>query len=163
MRYLLDANAYIQAKSLHYRMRVVPGFWEWLDRQFGAGKVGSIRNVYDELVASDDELSDWVKQRRVHFLPVDDEATQHVFAEIADHVVSHDAFQEPHVSTFLSGADPWLVAKARVIEAQVVTHESRVGPGSKKVKVPNICDRFEVECFDTFDLLETLQARFVLP
>ncbi|MFC2993598.1 DUF4411 family protein [Halomonas tibetensis] len=34
MTYLLDANTYIQAKSLHYRMHIVPGFWEWLDLQF---------------------------------------------------------------------------------------------------------------------------------
>lgn len=162
MKYLLDANAYIQAKTLHYRMHVVPGFWDWLDQQFILEQVGSIRSVYEELLASDDALSDWVKQRRDHFLPVDDEATQTVFAEIAEHVVSHPTYSEPFVSTFLDGADPLLVAKAKAIGAQVVTHEARVGAGSKKVKVPNICDEFGVDCFNTFDLLDSLQARFIL-
>lgn len=41
MKYLLDANTYIQAKSLHYRMNVVPGFWSWLDQQFGYQQVCS--------------------------------------------------------------------------------------------------------------------------
>lgn len=163
MTYLLDANSYIQAKSLHYRLHVVPAFWDWLDQQFGSGQVGSIRSVYDELVPGDDELSDWVKQRREQFLPVDDETTQRVFAEIADHIALHSTYREPHISTFLGGADPWLVAKAKMLGAQVVTHESRVGPGSKRVKVPNVCDHFAVPCLDTFDLLDTLQARFILP
>ncbi|WP_163560475.1 DUF4411 family protein [Halomonas sp. NO4] len=163
MKYLLDANAFIQAKLLHYRMHVVPGFWEWLDQQYGEKQIGSVRSVYDEITSSDDELSHWAKQRRYYFLAVDDEATQSAFGEIAEHVASHASYRDPHVGTFLDGADPWLVAKAKVIGAQVVTHESRVGPGSRKVKVPNICDHFGVECFDTFDLLDTLQARFVLP
>ncbi len=160
MTYLLNANTYIQAKSLHYRMHVVPGFWDWLDQQFGYGQVGSIRSVYDELAAGGDELSQWVKLRRDHFLFVDEEATQTIFTEIAEHVATHSSYREPHVSSFLAGADPWLVAKA--IGAQVVTNEARVGPGSKKVKVPNICDHFQVACFDTFDLLDTLKARFIL-
>ncbi|WP_299310818.1 DUF4411 family protein [uncultured Halomonas sp.] len=162
MTYLLDANTYIQAKALHYRMHIVPGFWDWLDHQFGVGQVGSIRSVYDELSAGGDELSEWVRLRRHQFLAVDDEATQAVFADIADHVATHSSYQEPHVSSFLAGADPWLVAKAKAIGAQVVTNEARVGPGSKKVKVPNICDQFQVACLDTYDLLDTLRARFVL-
>jgi hypothetical protein len=160
--YLLDANTYIQAKSLYYRMNVVPGFWDWLDQQFGYGRVGCIRSVYDEIAAGGDELSEWVKLRRDHFLPVDEEATQAIFTEIAEYVATHTTYQEPHVSSFLAGADPWLVAKARAVGAQVVTNEARVGPGSKKVKVPNICDHFQVACFDTYDLLDTLRARFIL-
>ena len=58
MTYLLDANTYIQAKSLHYRMHIVPGFWDWLDQQFGVAQVGSIRSVYDELSAGGDELNE---------------------------------------------------------------------------------------------------------
>ncbi|MFC2993599.1 DUF4411 family protein [Halomonas tibetensis] len=54
------------------------------------------------------------------------------------------------------------MAKAKAIGAQVVTNEARVGPGSKKVKVPNVCDQFQVACLDTYDLLDTLRARFVL-
>jgi len=160
--YLLDANTYIQAKSLHYRMHIVPGFWDWLDQQFGYGQVGSIRSVYDELAAGGDELSDWVKQRRHQFLAVDEEEAQAVFADIADYIATHSSYREPHVSSFLAGADPWLVAKAKTIGAQVVTNEARVGAGSKKVKVPNICDQFQVACLDTYDLLDTLQARFIL-
>ncbi len=63
---------------------------------------------------------------------------------------------------FSSGADPWLIAKASVINATVVTLESMVPGNSKKVKIPNICKQFDVEFINTFRLLRLLEARFLL-
>lgn len=55
--YLLDANVFIQAKNLHYGLDFCPGFWEWLDQAAASGRVASTREVFDELLAGDDELS----------------------------------------------------------------------------------------------------------
>jgi hypothetical protein len=63
---------------------------------------------------------------------------------------------------FLAKGDPWIIAKARVIGAAVVTHESAVAPNARKVKVPNICRQFGVPCVNTFQFLRELNARFVL-
>jgi hypothetical protein len=30
MKYLLDANVFVQAKNLHYGLDFCPAFWEWL-------------------------------------------------------------------------------------------------------------------------------------
>ena len=30
MAYLLDADAFIRAKNLHYGFEICPGFWDWL-------------------------------------------------------------------------------------------------------------------------------------
>lgn len=62
---------------------------------------------------------------------------------------------------FIAKADPWIIAKASVLGATVVSHESRLESTTKKVKVPNVCDQFGVSCISTFDLLRTLRARFV--
>ncbi len=72
------------------------------------------------------------------------------------------SYAEPNRNLFLSGADPWLIAKAKVLDATVVTHETLVGPDSKKVKIPNVCRHFETRCCDIYDLLDRLSARFVL-
>ncbi|WP_024299239.1 DUF4411 family protein [Methylomicrobium lacus] len=162
MIYLLDANVYIEAKNRYYRMTVCPGFWEWMDLQFTFGHLGSIRMVFDELSKSGDELSEWVKARQPHFIEVDDGATQEVFAKIAQFVVEYPDYTEPYTSSFLAVADPWLIAKAKILGATVVTHEVPVPPGSKKVKVPNICREFGVDFCNTFDLLESMTAQFVL-
>lgn len=161
-RYLLDANTYIQAKNLHYRMEIVPGFWDWLDLQMGRNEVGSIDMVFDELTAGGDSLADWAGERKDRTLAVDDENTQSIFAEVANFVMVHPVYQETHTSSFLDGADPWLIAGAAASGATVVTHEARVPADSKKPKIPNVCEEFEVPYFSTFDLMGKLSARLVL-
>jgi hypothetical protein len=160
--YLLDANVYIEAKNRYYRMTVCPGFWDWMDLQFASGQVSSIRMVYDELSKNDDALSEWVKNRQHYFAEADDEKTQEVFTEIVQFVMEHSEYSEPYRSNFLAVADPWLIAKAKTMGATVVTHEVLVPSGSKKVKIPNICREFGVDFCNTFDLLESGAAQFVL-
>lgn len=63
--YLLDANTYIQAKNLHYQMSFCPAYWSWLDLQYEESSLASIQTVYEELADGDDELSEWVKGRRI--------------------------------------------------------------------------------------------------
>jgi hypothetical protein len=64
--------------------------------------------------------------------------------------------------SILAKADPWIIAKAQCLGATVVTHESVVAPNARKVKVPNICQQFDVTCINTFQFLRELNARFVL-
>ena len=143
-------------------MHVVPGFWEWLDLQMDGGSVGSIGPIAQELVTGSDELADWARERTHRVLSVDDDATQNAFADIANYVMTHPTFAEPYRTTFLDGADPWLIAKAAATGSRVVTHESKVAADSTKVKVPNVCEAFGVSCLDAYDLLDTLGARLVL-
>ncbi len=42
MKYLLDANTYIQAKNLYYQMSFCPAYWDWLDKQAKDNIIGSI-------------------------------------------------------------------------------------------------------------------------
>ncbi len=157
----MDANTYIQAKNQYYHMDVCPGFWDWLDKQYQAGNLASVLVVYDELKYFGDELSDWVKSRREQFLDIMDKETQEVFAEIAQYLMTKD-FSPKNRDDFLAGADPWLIAKAKSMRAVVVSHESLVPEHSKKVKVPNVCKQFGVECIKTFKLLRLLEARLIL-
>lgn len=72
--YLLDANVFIQAKNLYYGFDFCPAFWDWLDEANADGTVFSIERVQDEIVAGDDQLSEWVRQRPNLFLKPDDSA-----------------------------------------------------------------------------------------
>ena len=162
MNYLMDANTYIQAKNLYYDMTFCPAFWDWLNKQFQAGQVMSIDNVYLELTDSNDALSTWAKQHKDHFASVADKPTQDMFADIANYVVSQTDKSQVDIANFLSKADPWLIAKAATMGATLVTHEVVVPANSKKVKIPNICKQFGVSYMNTFQLLSHLQAQFVM-
>ncbi len=64
---------------------------------------------------------------------------------------------------FLGGADPWLIAKAITTGATVVTHEVLNREVKRKFIIPNVCEMFGVPYMNTFELLNKLEARFVLP
>jgi len=161
--YLLDANVFIDAKNWYYRFDTFPGFWEWLDAEQAQGKLASICPVCDELLKGNDELAKWIKARKGSgwFLPVDDVLTQQHFREIAVWVMEQP-FKEVAKPEFLSGGDPWLIAKAKTIDATVVTHEIFAAQSKKKVKIPNVCRAFSVPYINTFDLLRQTGASFSL-
>lgn len=61
MTYLVDANVFIQAKSLHYGLDFCPAFWEWLVDSGANGRVFSIDKVADEIAAWAQQLVGWAK------------------------------------------------------------------------------------------------------
>lgn len=161
MKYLLDANTYIQAKNFYYGMDICPAYWDWLEQQYQLGVLASIEMIGQELKAGDDELAEWAKQHAEHFISHDDAATQRVLAEITQAVMNTD-YNPGNRDHFLAKGDPWLIAKAKTTDATVVTHEVLAGPDAKKVKVPNICRQFDVPYINTFELLRKLQTKFHL-
>lgn len=161
MIYLLDANTYIQAKNTYYHMDICPAYWDWLDKQFEAGVIFSIKMVKDELKSGDDDLANWVKIRDSHFIPNNDEDTQNAFAQVAATIMQGN-YNLANRDNFMAKADPWLIAKAMTLGATVVSQENRVPLNSKSVKIPNICDIFSVQCINTFQFLQELKANFVL-
>lgn len=161
MRYLLDANTYIEAKNQYYGMDICPAYWDWLDRQFALGTIASVDMIGRELKEGNDELANWVRERPDHFIRNDDALTQTLFTEIVQFVMEGD-YNPGNRDNFLAKADPWIIAKAKAIGASVVTHEAVAAANTRKVKVPNICQQFEVPCLNTFRFLRELEARFVL-
>ncbi|MFW8600142.1 DUF4411 family protein [Desulfobacterota bacterium M19] len=159
MIYCLDANIFIEAKNLYYHFNICPGFWECLDRQNGT--VGSILPVYEELTDGNDKLIEWVVDRKDSGIFDDISAitVQESFREIAIHV--SDQYEPQHAEKFLDDADPWLIAYAQVHGCTVVTKE-KFSPGTKRVKIPNICEEFGVDYTDCFTMLKGLGACFIL-
>ena len=115
--------------------------------------------VCDELTAGNDDLAEWAKLRKDNgiFVPPNDVA-QVVFQQIADYVNAN--FPQPQAQAFLDGADPWVIAEAKAGNAIVVTHEILVPLNSSKVKIPNICQHFQVEYRKVYAMLRELNARF---
>lgn len=47
--------------------------------------------------------------------------------------------------------------------ATVVTQESYHQDAKRKFLIPNVCKHFNIPWINTFEMLDILQARFVLP
>lgn len=158
--YVIDANVMIEAAKTYYAFDRVPGFWGWLDERIADGVVKTASLVADE-IDYPDALVEWLKARdpAAIFIDVSEPAIQQNFSEIATWTVT-SPFGPEHIAKFMAGADPWLVASASVLGGCVVTQETQVGPGAKKVKIPNVCEAFDVPCVNTFEMLAELKARF---
>ena len=159
MAYLIDSDVFIQAKNLHYGFDICPAFWDWLDVQHQAGKVFSIQKVGDELAAGGDDLSDWAARRPDLFLKPDPPVVTSLQQVSA--YVSGGQYLPTAVSTFLQGADYYLVSHALAHGHVVVTHE-RVDNAVKRIKIPNVCIGMGVNCVNPFEMLRTEKARFIL-
>lgn len=160
MAYLLDANVFIQAKNLHYGFDFCPAFWDWLIRNNIGGKVFSIEKVEDELVAGDDELSEWAKQRGSGFFLQPDARAATSFGAVSGWA-SGQGYEPAAVSTFLQVADYYLIAHAMGHGMTVVTHEVAANT-LKKVKIPNVCVGLSIRFMTPYEMLRRERARFVL-
>lgn len=160
MSYLLDANVFIQAKNLHYSFDFCPAFWDWLDVTNGRRCVFSIAHVREELLAGDDELSQWTRQRDGGFFLAPDEAIVPSLGTVSGWAL-HGRYEPAAVSAFLQDTDYYLIAHAHAHGHTVVTHEVP-SASTKKVKIPNACIGVDVRCMSPYEMLRVERARFVL-
>jgi predicted nucleic acid-binding protein len=158
-KYCLDTNVFIQAKNGPYAFDIVPAYWNFLDNKFSTGEIFSSWMVYEELFAGEDELADWVHERREKgYFVKPGKDVQNEFQTIANYV--SNKYPSHNIRYFLIGADPWVIAHAKAEDATVVTHEIKVSDDSNKIKIPNICAYFKVKCIDPYKMLRELKARF---
>ena len=152
----LDSDTFMRAKNQAYAFDIAPGFWEIIKRNAKAGKLASSSLVYDEIARGGDELTNWAsgEQKTALFVEPDD-PTQRLMTRIADWV--NKTYEPPQAAFFLKGADPWVVAAALNDDGIVVTHEQLVGQDSKKVKIPNVCQKFGVKYTDCYGMLRSLK------
>ena len=160
MVYLLDANVLISAKNLHYGFDFCPAFWDWLIWENAKGHVCSIEKVEDEVMGMGDELSEWAGERGESFFLRPDERLFPSLAAVSIWANSRD-YDPAAVSTFLQGADYYLVAYAHAYGHTVVTHE-RPSNSVRKIKIPDACIGLRIKCMTPYQMLQRERARFVL-
>jgi hypothetical protein len=160
MAYLLDANVFIEAKNRHYGLDFCPGFWDWLLKANGDGRVFSLESVGDELQGIADELSEWAKKRGSSLFLKPDPTILPALAQVSTWATNTD-FEPAAVHTFLQAADYYLVAHGLAHGHTVVTHEVAAG-SRKKIKIPDACISLSVSFMTPFTMLRKERARFVL-
>jgi hypothetical protein len=159
--YVLDANVFIEAKNRYYAFDLCPGFWDWMDHIVKRGEVLTIEMVRNEVLGGNDDLAKWMKARSkaAWIIPEAEVETQQAFQRIASSLETK-GYTQAALNEFLSGADPWLVAKAKVIQATVVTMETLNSKSKVRVPLPNVCKDEAVQYVSTFDFLRSMGAEF---
>jgi len=162
MAYCLDANTFIQARNHYYGFDICPAFWEWLDVEAKNGNVLSIEPVAKlELEPWGGELNTWGLARiGTLFQPMDDKANA-LIAGLTAWANANNHFTSAAKREFNSSVDVQLIAYAKAHGHTLVTQEVR-SEARKKIKIPTVCDAFDVKTKTTFEMLHDLKARFVL-
>lgn len=162
VKYILDANVFIEAHRRYYSFDLCPGFWTSLVTLHKEERLLSIDHVKAELLSGEDELKDWAKDEAPEsfFASTDADAVIDAYREIIEWVYAQDQFIENSKDNFARGADGWLVAYAQAENGLLVTHEEKSDTGSRKVKIPNVCERFNVGYMNTFEMLKALNVKF---
>jgi hypothetical protein len=157
--YLLDANVYVQAYQKYYAFDIAPKFWQALERLAHERRVISIDRIRSELEAQTDPLSTWACTACGHaFESTNDQAVFAAYAEMVNWVQSRD-FTPAAKSEFSSVADGWLAATAKARGYTVVTHEISEPNRKSRVKIPDLCKQFDVECVNGFEMLRAVGAK----
>ncbi len=159
MPHLIDANCFIDARNRYYGFDICPGYWDWLKQQNSAGRIFSVDQIYKEIIGGPDDLAQWGKQVKSNFFLTQNGASIDAYKKIVVWVNAN--YVQAEQSIFLAGADPFLIAYALAHNFTVVTLE-RGGQGAKKVKIPDVCRQFNVECIDPFEMMRRENAKLIL-
>lgn len=162
MPYLLDADVFIRAKNDHYSFDTVPAFWDWLDYANARGDVFSIQRVRDELLAGDDELAEWARDRHDEFFLPPDAATLTALGRVATWANTEERFTDAAINAFLDSADYFIVGQAMAGDLVVVTHEKPAPQARNSIKLPDACTAMGVAAVSPFRMLRDENAVFVL-
>ena len=162
MIYLLDANVLIDANRDYYPMDRVPEFWGWLLEMSESGWVKVPEEVYEEIVLPNpirpDALVDWLKAHK-NALILNEQVRTDLVGRVIDEGYADDLTDEEIEKI---GRDPFLIAYALVdpVERRVVTTErSRPSRIRANRHLPDVAVTFQVECMDTFKLIQELDFR----
>ncbi len=160
-RYVLDANAFIQAKRKFYGLDFCPGYWHTLIWHQQQGRVCSIDKVQDELMRGADDLASWVEHQlgATAFADSSTPEVVTVYSQMLAWVMAQPHFHDSARAEFQEVADGWLAAFAKASGCIVVTLEEYDPFRRNKVPLVNVCRAFDVETITPFELLRRLDVK----
>jgi len=156
MTYVFDTSS-LRVLRNFYPQRF-PSFWELFEAQVVSGEVISVREVRRELDIQLEQchLREWVEGHPELF-PQPNADEMRFAAEILAIPRFRALVGRKAVLMGTPVADPFVVAGARRRSGSVVTEESR---RDNAVKIPNICDHFNVDCINLEAFLQQHGWRF---
>ena len=152
MEYVIDTCSLLEgSKGRNYEKEFFPVHWKNFDFKVDEGIIVSSSLVYQELLAQDDDIFNWAKNRKHIFIPPVDEVQDELINlyKMFPDWASHNSRKK---STW---ADPEIIALSKAYNLILVTQETLGNPKKEeKYKIPRICQDFEVECINFLELIK---------
>jgi len=158
MVYVLDTNIFRKLLE-HFpkKGKYFEAVWEKIDAEIENGTIVSVDECYNEIAKhySEDSASfKWIKERKTLFLnPTNEESL--IIKDLFQNSKMQESIHTKNIMENRPSADPYLVAKAKALNATVVTQEE-YKPHS--ARVPNICENLDVKCISYDDFMEIFSS-----
>lgn len=146
--YCIDTSSLIQGWRRDYPPDIFHSLWEQLDQLIKQDRLFSSIEVLLELERGGDDIFEWAKERKQIFLEADEEV-QSTLTSIVDKFPSFIP-DDSHDGIW---ADAYLIALTQTKNWVLITGEKPVGPGSKRLRIPNVCQILDVECINLLQLI----------
>ena len=146
MIYCLDSSGLLNGWKRHYPADVFPDLPEKLEQLADVGRLIIPEDVLRELEKKDDELKTWARKLTKAVVPLNEEIQEAAleilgrFRRLVD------------TRTGRSGADPFLVATAKVRSAMVITGED-ASNNTNKPRIPDVCRALNIPVGKMLDLI----------
>ncbi len=160
--YILDANVFMEAARRYYAFDLVQPFWQALIDLAGSGQVHSIDRVKAEIDRGKDLLMEWASgDFHEYFFSTNQADVIEMYGQLMVWANAQPQFTVAAKAEFSAAenADAWLVAYAKAKGHIVVTLEKLDPNIRNKIPIPNVCQEFDVQYVDTFQMLRNLDVR----
>lgn len=159
MIYVIDTSSWQQLFGCYGRARF-PTLWNQFGELVSGGAITSIRQVLREIENRDKKNGElqWANTHLELFPKVSERESQflreiysvprfsHVVpTEIRDEDIDEDLDEDSDAD-----ADPFLIARAKILDGMVITQERERG---NRIRIPSICNHFDIACGTIDDLM----------
>jgi hypothetical protein len=133
-----------------------PTLWDKFDTLVKNEKIISVREVKNELERySKNDLNRFVNLNNFFSLPTEKEA------DFIKQIFSNNHFQmilkDESIKMGYPQADPFVIAKAKLLDGYVVTNEKYA---QNSAKIPNICEFYDIKCIDFQEFMKIENWQF---
>ena len=151
--YCIDASALINlTRYPGYPKEIFPAIWDKLENMVKRGELISPEEVYKEIEAGGDSISQWCKQNKKMFKDIDDCQTQ----ELNKIEKEYDAkYWKTQIDKDAPWADPWLIALSICEDAIIVTDER-----NSANHIPFVANLFGRQCLNLIYFFEVIGIKY---
>lgn len=160
MIYLLDTNIFRELLE-HFprRGKMFETVWEKIEEGFSEEIVLSVDECYNELTRHYDENNEnykWLAKRRKMFLnPTDQESR--LISTLFQNPKMRESIHQRNIIKNRPSADAYLAAKAKTLNATVVTKEKYK---ENSAQLPNVCEELNVPYISYDEFMEQIANEY---
>lgn len=145
MKYSIDTSAILDGWRRYYPPDVFPQVWSKIDELIDSGVLIATEEVLSELDKKDDEVYKWAKEHSSMFIPID----AAIQIEVSGILRAHKKLIDDRKNR--SGADPFVIALARIKNCTVLTGE-RPSNSNNRPHIPDVCSALGIRWVNMLEM-----------